>query len=206
MRKPAYRQIGPTDRFAADLHFAHQSMVDRHGRPFESVEDMDRKMIAHWNSVIDDRTTVWFLGDFCFWKIPMDRMAWLFDQLRGRIKFLPGNHDTEFVRSLPWDEVLPDVTIAQVAHTKQIVVMSHYPLREWPHYWHGALHLHGHTHANLPSSSRSYDIGVDNMGFVPLTLAEIKQRMIALPDLSFDGVPATGQTTDDDGDSQGYKA
>jgi len=190
-KHPAGREeimLRPTDRFVSDLHFSHESMVTRHGRPFETVADMDRAMIAHWNSVVADRDRVFFIGDFAFWKIPIDRLTWLRRQLHGEIHLLPGNHDPAPVLELPWASILPDITICRQERSKERVVLSHYPLREWPFFWSGAIHLHGHTHSNLRSSNRSYDVGVDNAGFVPLTIAEIKARMVALPNLDFTGV------------------
>lgn len=68
------------------------------------------------------------------------------------------------------------------------VVLCHYPMREWPHWWQGSIILHGHTHGHLPSSRRSWDRGVDNQGFRPLTLTEIRERMSSLPELDFSGV------------------
>ena len=132
--------LRPTDRFVSDLHFSHQSMITRHGRPFDSIADMDRAMTAHWNSVVDDRTRVFFLGDFCFWKAPLDHLTSLFRQLRGEIHLLPGNHDPAPVLDLPWAGILPDIAICRQERSKERVVLSHYPLREWPHFWSGAIH------------------------------------------------------------------
>lgn len=46
---------------------------------------MDRAMIELWNSVDDDKTVVWHLGDFAFWKIERQPHERLFSQLK-RIK------------------------------------------------------------------------------------------------------------------------
>ncbi len=180
--------LRPTDRFISDLHFSHESMITRHGRPWETVADMDRAMIDHWNSVIADKTRVFFIGDFAFWKAPLERLMWLRRQLAGEIHLLPGNHDPQPVLELKWASILPDITVCRQERSKERIVLSHYPLREWPFFWSGAIHLHGHTHDNLRSSNRSWDVGVDHQGFVPLTLAEIKQRMSLLPNLDFTGV------------------
>ena len=38
----------------------------------------------------------------------------------------------------------------------------HYGMRVWNKGHHGAWHLYGHSHANLPPHGRSVDVGVDS--------------------------------------------
>ncbi len=61
------------------------------------------------------------------------------------------------------------------------VVLSHYAFRVWNRSHHGAIHLYGHSHGNLPGDSQSCDVGVDCWGFFPVTLDEIKARIATLP-------------------------
>lgn len=182
--------IGPTDQFISDCHFGHGSMLEQCARPYDTVADMDRSMIRDWNSVVGDRDVVWFLGDFADWKLSSDRVRWIFTQLKGIKRLLPGNHDSDDVLGLPWDEVLRDVVHAHHRASDTTVILAHYPLREWPGFFNAAIHFHGHCHDNLPSSNRSWDVGVDHQGNTPLTFDEIRARMLALPNLDFVGVPS----------------
>jgi len=43
------------------------------------------------------------------------------------------------------------------------------------------LMLFGHSHGRLPGNCQSMDIGVDVMGWGPVRLSAIKQRLAALP-------------------------
>lgn len=95
-------------------------------------------------------------------------------------------------KNLAWDSV-DHIKVLSAGDLK--VCLCHYPMREWPHWWAGGIMLHGHTHSQIPSSSRSWDVGVDNQGFVPLTLAEIRERMAKLPDLDFHGTPIANGTS-----------
>lgn len=178
--------IGLTDRFIADTHFGHAGILRHAARPWSDIEAHDRDLIAHWNSVVGTRDVVWHLGDFAYWKMPLDRVKGIFKKLHGVPRLIVGNHETEAIcRELAWDSV-DEVRILHAADLK--VVLCHYPMREWPHWWQGSIHLHGHTHGHLPSSRRSWDCGVDNQGFVPLTFAEIRARMSSRPELDFGGV------------------
>lgn len=198
-RRKAIR-VHYTDRFIADTHFGHQLMVsdrkDKDGnvtrprlRNFASIDDHDEHLIACWNAVITPTTAVYHLGDFAFWKMPIERIKSIFDQLNGRKYLLLGNHDTIEVERLGWHEVYRGPVHFLDTSTSRKITASHHPQREWDGWWHGSVHIHGHTHANLPSSRRSLDVGVDNVGFVPLTAGEIFDRMALLPELDFRGVP-----------------
>ncbi len=55
--------------------------------------------------------------------------------------------------------------------------LCHYAMRAWPGIWRGTLHLFGHTHASLPDTRRSADVGVDACNFRPVRLDEIRGRM-----------------------------
>lgn len=180
--------VGPNDRFIADTHFGHQSLIEKGTRAFADVGDHDRRLIEHWNSVVSPGDTVWHLGDFAYHKLPLEQIDATFDRLNGVKRLVAGNHDHLPVRTrLPWASV-EDLRVLQWNDVK--VVLSHYPMREWPHRQSGAIHLHGHTHGELPSSRQSWDCGVDHQGFIPLTLVEIETRMVPLPELDFRGIEA----------------
>lgn len=197
--------IQPTDRFIADSHFGHSSIINMCDRPFETVADMDRAMIENWNAVVGRNDRVFHLGDFAYWKLEKSRLRWIFDQLNGQKHLICGNHDTSDTLELPW------ASVNHLLHFKTPdglkLAASHHPQREWDGWHNGSLHFHGHTHSNLPSSRRSLDVGVDNIGFVPLTYAELKARTDQLPELDFTGVqvPDFDPSADDENEStSGY--
>lgn len=49
---------------------------------------------------------------------------------------------------------------------KHLTILCHYPLEQWEEMDHGAFHIHGHCHGNLPETEyRRIDIGLDATGF-----------------------------------------
>ena len=52
--------------FTADLHLGHANIIRHCGRPFASVEDMDRCLIDNWNRRVRPEDTVYILGDLMF--------------------------------------------------------------------------------------------------------------------------------------------
>lgn len=89
---------------------------------------------------------------------------------------IPGNHDREKELRKHFT-VLP--LLYEYNNDDYRIVLSHYALRVWPHSHHGAGHLFGHSHGNLPSipGAMAFDIGVDCWNFMPLSLAQVKAEM-----------------------------
>ena len=46
-------------------------------------------------------------------------------------------------------------------------------MESWVASFHGALHLHGHSHGRSPKIKNRYDVGVDCWNFYPVTLEKI---------------------------------
>jgi calcineurin-like phosphoesterase family protein len=49
--------------FTADTHFGHTNIIKHVGRPFTSVEDMDKTIIRNWNRAVCPTDTIYHLGD-----------------------------------------------------------------------------------------------------------------------------------------------
>lgn len=174
--------------FIADSHFSHTSVMHKAQRPFESVEEMDEFLITCWNKIVRKNSHVWHLGDFGFGTVEHQRR--IFDRLNGVKHLLVGNHDKSSVAraDFGWASV-DQIRVLKAGDLK--IVCCHYPMREWPDYFRNTVHFHGHTHNNIPSSRRSFDVGMDNAGYTPQTLAQLQLRMAELPDLDFrQGEPA----------------
>lgn len=162
--------------FTADTHFGHKRIIELCNRPFSSVEEMDEKMIANWNARVGEKDIVWHLGDFAF--AHQDQYL---PRLNGQFKYLlKGNHDHKNrVRDSGWSLLLPSYYETYVE--EQFLVLCHYGLRVWNKSHHGAIHLYGHSHGNLPGDSACCDVGVDCWDFKPVSLDEIKARLATLP-------------------------
>lgn len=49
--------------FTSDLHLGHSAIIHMKNRPFADVEEMNRKLISNYNSVVHKKDTVYILGD-----------------------------------------------------------------------------------------------------------------------------------------------
>ena len=161
--------------FTSDLHLGHKNIIKLIDRPFVNVEEMNETFIHHWNQKIQNNDTVYILGDFTF-KMNVLEAHNIIKQLHGHKILIKGNHDKNIDVSL-FDEVC-DFKI--IKYHKQKFILMHYPLLEWPHYFQGGIHLHGHQHNHRDYNElmrskgiRRYDVGVDANEFYPVSIDEI---------------------------------
>jgi calcineurin-like phosphoesterase family protein len=180
-------QPGPRDWFISDHHFGHANIIKHASRPFADVRAMDEAMVVQWNSVVGHNDRVFHLGDLYWGADPAPWKA-IRRRLNGQILLVPGNHDP--VQALHdagvVDAVLPPLCEVpyrcQRTGHKRYLVLCHFPLAEWPRLWSGAIHLHGHTHGNLPGGHpappglRRLDVSADTVGFTPLSPQDIIDR------------------------------
>ena len=80
--------------FTADHHFGHERILELAGRPFSTVDEMNRTMIERHNDLVGDDDIVWILGDVAMGHIA-ETMP-LVGQLRGHKYLIAGNHDRCF--------------------------------------------------------------------------------------------------------------
>jgi calcineurin-like phosphoesterase family protein len=52
----------------SDTHFGHKRVIEFEAahRPFATIEEHDRELIARWNATVKPKDTVWHLGDVYF--------------------------------------------------------------------------------------------------------------------------------------------
>lgn len=158
--------------FTSDLHLGHKNIIRLCNRPFQNVNEMNETLIHNWNNIIQKDDTVYILGDLCF-KKEYD----LIKKLSGHKILIRGNHD-----SLNYDVSLFDeiCDFKVLKYNKMQFTLMHYPLVEWPHYFHGGFHLHGHQHNKsdynlkmLEIGIKRYDVGVDANEYKPISIDEI---------------------------------
>lgn len=161
--------------FTSDLHIGHENILSMCQRPFDNIEDMNETLIKNWNQMIQPKDTVYILGDF-FFMIPVEEANVIIKKLKGKKILIQGNHDLNYEKTL-FDEICE---FKIIKYNKKKFILMHYPLLEWPHYFQGGIHLHGHQHNtqeyNLEMKNQGilrYDVGVDANDFKPICIDEI---------------------------------
>lgn len=175
--------------FLADPHFGHGNIIKYTKRPFSSADEMDRVIIANINAKVGSSDTLYVIGDFCF---KSKSAKHYLDRINCKdVRLVLGNHDEgdhdlEYYRArgnLGFSRVENYIQLRPtVKGQKRLIVLFHYPIKEWNCWHRGAWHLCGHSHSQNPWSHNNQseyilDIGVDCHNFQPLSLDEVAEIM-----------------------------
>ena len=156
--------------FTSDLHFWHKNAIIYTNRPFETVEEMNEKLIEYWNKTVHANDEVYILGD-----VTMVRP--------GRATEIISRHDY-FAREKQFEPAACGIEWVKMYHElhwqNRTFVLCHYPFVAWNKDSHGSYNLHGHLHspveynlANRENGRRQFDVGVDANDFKPVCIEEI---------------------------------
>ena len=159
--------------FISDTHFSHANIIRYTGRPFESVDEMNRKLIENWNSHIEPKDTVFFLGDFGLGTT--DFLTDLCSQLHGHKICIRGNHDGTPAKmsKIGFLLVLESAFIKIGRHQVELIHIPGHPGP--PHF-----QLHGHVHEKRPNRlvDRQLNLSVEVWVYKPIS----EKTIVALLD------------------------
>ena len=162
--------------FTSDTHFNHKNSIEYCKRPFVDVKEMNDKIIENWNSKVGKGDVVYHLGDVGFWDV-----SHCLNRLNGTIILIEGSHDRNNIKKY-YSRFSKITSYLEISENKQPIVLCHYCFRVWSKSHYNSWHLYGHSHGMLPPIGKSWDVGVDNNNFFPLSFEEIKEIMAKRPD------------------------
>ena len=185
--------------FTADLHLGDTNILHDMDRPFDSVEEMNRKVIDAVNECVAADDRLYILGDFTY-RLPLAEAMRLRERIECQnVTLIRGNHDGDWEDpDVPqiWEDVRDYLEIAPGYAKGHRLVLSHYPMLSWNGKARGAIMLHGHIHSrgdrtNARNRDRErpifrYDVGLDANEYKPVSRDQI---------LSFFGLSGARATT-----------
>ncbi len=170
--------------FISDTHLGHKNIIKQCSRPFSSVEEMDKTIMANWNRKVKKSDTVIILGDLVHKseKGP----EWYLSCLNGNKILIKGNHDEALLQKIYWPQYFSDVLDSKVIEIQgHSVTLCHYPMLEWKNSRKigsrklGYL-IHGHTHNRVSplydtlfSQGNALNAGADINGYEPVSFDEL---------------------------------
>lgn len=158
--------------FTSDTHFGHANVVNLDRAPFPNIETRDRFILEAHNAVVGPNDDVYHLGDVAF---TQEHLDWYLSNANGKIHLIRGNHDDRIAwRSRRFHSKHEALYIRQGGHR---IYLCHYACRVWRNSFHGAYHLYGHSHGNLPGVGRSMDVGVACNDYRPVSLEDVHARL-----------------------------
>ena len=161
--------------FTSDLHLGHRGIITMQNRPFTTVEEMNRTLLANYNAFVSKNDTVYILGDICH-HMPAEAANEIIRKMNGKKYLVSGNHDKGYDPGL-FAEIRDFMTVSL---NGVYFALMHYPMLSWPKKNSGSIQLHGHIHAraeyniqNRDDGIRRYDVGVDANDYYPVSLNTI---------------------------------
>ena len=150
--------------FISDHHFGHKKALSWEKRPFSSLQDMEDKMVASWNAVVEPEDCVCHLGDFNLYS-KIESTSNLVGRLNGSIFLVMGNHDR---KSPGWYIRAGFAGATRNPLIRGNVVLSHAPLSEEE--LAGRTNIHGHCHASLEMMWMRpyYHVSCEAINYIPV--------------------------------------
>jgi calcineurin-like phosphoesterase family protein len=175
-----------TSFLISDTHFSHKRILEfrrkddpsKFMRPFSSLEEMNETIVSNWNSVVGDNDIVYHLGDFSFGG--KDNIAKYARRLKGRIKFIMGNHDYSAKDYIDhFDDIIG--TPYKIRTGRGSVLLSHSPIfmatEDYHREEHGNLiNVHGHLHDLTTGEPYHECVCVEQTNWRPVPLDAILDK------------------------------
>ena len=176
--------------FTSDLHLGHDQEFIWGARGFNSVAEMNEKIITRWNSRITKDDDVYVLGDLVMGGV---ENVELLKQLNGKIHIIYGNHDGPKKREAyaELENVVECGLANMIKYKKYNFYLSHYPtitdnedIGEIVSPKECVINLFGHTHqfddfydTNDGYNFRMYHVGVDSHDCFPVPIDEVIEEI-----------------------------
>jgi len=173
--------------FTADLHLGHENILKYcPNRPFKSILEHDLAIIDEWNTKVQPKDHVYFLGDLTLDPNP-EYVRDVIGLLTGTIHIVLGNHDRALKKirkispegfrelgvTVLFMQPYKDIGYPRVKVDGKSIILNHHPLEEWPGMGQhgrgegrspaitGRWHLHGHSHTMARQIPARLDVGWD---------------------------------------------
>ena len=165
----------------SDLHFNHVNILKYEpvSRPFETLEEMNEKIISNWNAVVKPEDTVYVLGDMAMGTVDASRDC--IERLNGKIVLIRGNHDSP-KRIEMYKELGIEVhDIFYLNYKGRYFILCHFPIASEEFIKmvikdnSEVVNLYGHVHSNAPKGyvNGTYHVGMDTNDLTPISIQQI---------------------------------
>lgn len=170
--------------FTSDWHLGHANIIKHCNRPFDNLHEMNEAIINNYNSLVKDDDVVYNLGDVSY-KCAYGYLESLMNRFKGNIFIVAGNHDNrQYLKKLLNKKIIKGLDeVLDLKIDGKHVWLSHYAHRVWNKSHYGTYHLFAHSHGKLPPYGLSFDVGVDNWEFKPISWDQVVEKMNELENL-----------------------
>lgn len=147
---------------------------------------MNKHITESWNKIVQPEDDIYVLGDF-FFSLSKSKIRNIISKLNGRKFIIKGNHDRTHIlnnlynsKLIEWWKLSHDMSYEHNGKVYDFS-LSHYP--HYPTKDSNIICLHGHVHGIYEHHGEYIhapgvmDVGVDNVGYEPLSIVQIIEYM-----------------------------
>ena len=166
-----------------DCHFGHRNIIKYCNRPFTDVEDMTKKLVKNWNSVVGKNDIVYVVGDFAL--CGKQKIIEIGHQLNGRKRLILGNHDQASLGT--YYEAGFEYVYNHHIILDDFLIVSHVPLvgiSENTPFANIFAHVHDDP-AYKDYSCRSFCVSAERINYTPIELNVVKKFMKIVEELEW---------------------
>ena len=165
----------------SDTHFNHNKDFIYQPRAFKNVQDMNERIIACWNSVVQPNDIVYHLGDV-FLGDTTEGIN-LVHNLNGKIRLAIGNHDTDArLKELSLLSNIEDIQFGyRLKMGKSTFLLTHYPQLTGNYDNSKTYSIHGHTHLSshfMEGYDLTYNVSCEAQNCTPINIENIKPSIL----------------------------
>lgn len=188
--------------FSSDWHLSHNKIIKLAKRPFNTVEEMNKRIYNSYIQIMKPGDHFYFLGDMAW---DMEAIEYFFFKVYKKnhhFFWILGNHDLKFknkiLKMLQYKQNihiyngLLDIEIKE-DKDRYPITLCHYPMITWNKSHYGAWQLYGHHHHDYSGEykyvkdhalcmGKQFNVAVDLHNFAPLHFERIKNQMSHLSD------------------------
>lgn len=164
--------------FTSDLHLGHRKYKELGDRDFVNIDVHDQYIISRINHTCGKGDILYVLGDISLHRTK-EELVQLLKKIKPQLFVIKGNHDSErLLKYLVKNKAIINFYSSKVINVNSTPIhLSHYPLRLWHKKDEGGIHLYGHTHGRSKFYDKSMDVGIDAIGFEPISLNKVMETM-----------------------------
>jgi calcineurin-like phosphoesterase family protein len=155
----------------SDIHINHKNIIKYSGRPFPSVDLMNKCLIGNYINTVQANDIVIWCGDITFGDV--SGMNQILQKIPGHKIHVIGNHDMDNkgkLNNLKFDEQFSCMTITvQDVDVDYQLLLTHYPLDNVPP---GCVNVHGHIHQHT-LMPWNINVCVEHTNYTPKNMKDV---------------------------------
>jgi calcineurin-like phosphoesterase family protein len=157
----------------SDTFFGREQIIKKAKRPFDSVEEMDARLIENWNNAVSEEDTVYHLGNFAWNPLVAEKVL---SELNGEIIFMLGEYDDALIETLTYFDHIT-ILDGQIHEDKDLkAILCHWPLERWKGKSRGVYHYHGSTLKSMKTDMKKMNrvnVCCDNWNYTPQSVEDL---------------------------------